>query len=132
MRRLLILRLLVVVWAVFCVRTGFTSWTDRGAPATTPVAISKEHPDGLAPIQLDFRCSGPLESSATVLLVSKAPATFTTDRAPCSPFRSGRGVLVILDAIVAVIAIAFTFAGFRRRLRPRFARSRPGVVAVAG
>ena len=122
MRTKIVIRVLVVVWAIFCVRAATVSWTDHDVPVTAPVEVSKEHPDGIGIIHLDYRCPAPLGGEGPPRLLDPGKVFLSLTRTPCGG-NGGRAGLFYLDVVVAVVGLGCTFAGLRSRARSTLVRA---------
>jgi hypothetical protein len=122
-RNVWLLRVVLVVVAVFSIRAGVTSWVDHDVIVTYSGPPTADHPDG-APTQLttDYRCAAPLSSSSWAHPVEAVPGPIlSSSHRPCTKFRTGRQVLVYTDLGVLAAVLLLSFGRVRHLLRVRFA-----------
>jgi hypothetical protein len=107
------LRLVVLVWLAFCIRTGFVDWHDH-ENAVVQGPITTTNPDGRSTESVEYRCAAPMRSGKRPVQADRQVVLEPPNPAPCE-LRSQRQAIFWIDLGFGLAALAATFAHLPRR-----------------
>ena len=107
------LRLVVLVWLAFSVRTGFMAWHDH-ENAVVQGPITTTNPEGLSTESVKYRCAAPMRSGQRHVHLDRHVVVTPPNPAPCE-LRGQRQAIFWVDIGFGIVALAATFAHLPRR-----------------